>query len=142
MNYKQGLFTPAHPEKYKGRVNAIIYRSGWEKRCMMFFDQNPSVLEWSSEEIIISYICGTDNRKHNYYPDFLIKVLDKTGVVKTYLLEIKPESQCKTPRKNSKHYLNEALTYIKNQSKWKYAKAYAEARKWEFLVLTEKMLGI
>ena len=109
---------------------------------MMFFDQNPSVLEWSSEETIISYICGTDNKQHRYFPDFLIKVLDKHGTIKTYLLEIKPESQCKTPRKNSKHYLNEALTYIKNQSKWKYARAYAEARGWEFLVLTEKNLGI
>lgn len=142
MNYKQGLFTPTHPEKYKGRVDSIIYRSGWEKRFQHWADSNQSVIEWSSEEIVIPYICGTDGKKHNYYPDFLMKIVDKNGVIKTYLVEIKPLNQCNPPRKNSKRYLNEALTYIKNSAKWKYARVYAEARGWEFIVLTEKDLGI
>lgn len=142
MNYKQGYFTPAHPEKYKGRVNAIIYRSGWELRFMKWCDSTPSVIEWSSEELVINYIFSYDRTPHRYFPDFKIKIIDKNGVIKTYIVEVKPLAQTKPPRKNSKNYLNESLTFIKNNDKWRYAREYCESRGYIFMVLTEKSLGI
>lgn len=142
MNYKQGYFTPAHPEKYKGQKNNIIYRSSWEKRFFVFLDSNPSVISWSSEEIVINYICGTDKKIHRYFPDVLAEIMDKNGVIRKYLIEIKPRKETIPPRKNSKNYLNESLTFIKNSSKWNYAREYCKSRNMIFMILTEKDLGI
>lgn len=140
--FHQGVFKPTHPEKYKGKYTDIVYRSSWEKRYMIWCDTNPSILEWSSEEIIIPYQCGTDNKVHRYYPDFVMKVQTKTNQVKIYMVEIKPRSQRLPPTKRNKNYLTESLIFIKNQSKWKYAKKYCEVRGWEFIVLDEYDLGI
>ena len=63
----------------------------------------------------------------------------------TYLVEIKPEEQTKAPifpGKRTKRYLTESFYFIKNQAKWKAAKSYAQDRGWEFIILTEKHLGI
>ena len=46
------------------------------------------------------------------------------------------------PKRQSQKYKTAMKTYIVNQSKWKAAKKYAEKRAWEFLVITEKHLGI
>ena len=54
MSYK-GRFKPKHYKKYKGDPTKVIYRSMWELRFMKYCDKNPSILEWSSEEIIIPY---------------------------------------------------------------------------------------
>lgn len=142
MKYHQGIFTPIHPEKYKGRKDEIVYRSGWEKRFMVWCDSNPSILEWSSEEIQVPYLCGTDNKLHRYFPDFLITVRAKDGSTKTYMVEVKPRAQRLPPSKKSKNYLNEALTFIKNKSKWTYAKEYCRTRGWKFMVIDETDLGI
>ena len=54
QKYK-GKFTPTNPSKYIGDSNNIIYRSMWERRCMKYFDGNPSILQWASEEVVIPY---------------------------------------------------------------------------------------
>ena len=41
----KGKFTPDNPSKYMGDVENIIYRSGWERRAMKYFDVNPGVLK-------------------------------------------------------------------------------------------------
>ena len=51
MAYK-GKFRPKNPQKYRGDPTKIIYRSLWERNCMRYFDENPNVLKWSSEEVI------------------------------------------------------------------------------------------
>ena len=66
-----GIYKPLNPQKYKGNVNNVIYRSSWEKRFMIYCDKNRAVVEWGSEEIAISYR-SIDNRPHRYYPDFYI----------------------------------------------------------------------
>ena len=43
QKYK-GKFTPQNPSKYIGDNTNIIYRSMWERRCMKYFDINPSVI--------------------------------------------------------------------------------------------------
>ena len=73
QKYK-GTYTPEHPAKYTGDSTNIIYRSMWERRCMKYFDVNPSVLQWSSEEVVIPYYDSMSKKVRRYFPDFLIKV--------------------------------------------------------------------
>lgn len=144
-NYKQGKWFPKNPFKYKGDVNNIIYRSSWEKRFLIWCDLNPSVVEYASEEIVIPYLCETDGQWHRYFVDAYIKIKDKDGNIKTFLVEIKPYKETlppKFPGKQTKRYLTEVQTFIKNQSKWKAASRFAKQRDAEFVILTEKELGI
>jgi hypothetical protein len=138
-------WVPQHPEKYIGDVTNIIARSSWEIRFLNWCDANSNVLSYSSEETIIPYRCGTDGKVHKYYMDFRIQIKNKLGIVKTYLIEIKPRCQRlppKYPGKQTKRYLEESMTYIKNQSKWEAATVYAKDRGWEFLIFDEYDLGI
>lgn len=144
-NYIQNYFKPRNPHKYRGDVNNIIYRSSWELRAFHWADLNPSVVEWASEEIVIPYICETDNRPHRYFIDMYLKIKDKDGNIKTFLVEIKPSSQTQPPKfpgKQTKRYIEEVQTFVKNQSKWRAAKKFAQKNGAEFVILTEKELGI
>ena len=143
--YHKRKYTPLHPEKYIGDPTNIVMRSSWETKFALWCDHNPAVMQWVSEEIVIPYICPTDNRAHRYFVDFVIKVKDRSGAIKTYLVEIKPDAQTKPPTKGSrstKKYLTEVMTYGKNQAKWAAATKYAQLRGWEFKVLTEYDLGL
>ena len=76
---------------------------------------------------------------HRYFMD--VKVKFKNG--KTVLIEIKPEIQTqppKQPKRKSKKYLKEVMTYVKNTSKWEQAEIYCQQRGWEFKIFTEKTL--
>lgn len=144
-NYNQGRYIPINPQKYRGDVQNIIFRSGWEKRFFLWADTNPSVVEWSSEEVVIPYLCETDGQYHRYFVDAHIKIRDVTGKISVFLVEIKPEVQTKPPvypGKQTKRYLTEVETFVKNQSKWKAARNYAKERGVNFVILTEKELGI
>ena len=144
MAYK-GKYQPSHPRKYKGDPTNITFRSLWERKFMVYCDKNANVLEWASEEIVIPYISPVDNRQHRYFPDFYMKLKESNGVVKKYIVEIKPLKQCSPPQKpkrQTKGYLREAFEYAKNQSKWKRAREYCADRQWEFKVVTEKELGV
>lgn len=141
--YRQGIFIPTHPEKYVGE-SEIRYRSSWELRVCKWFDSHPAVLFWSSESMVVPYLSPLDNKMHRYYVDFVAKMKSRDGSVKTYAIEIKPESQCKPPRntKNRTRMLTETSTYLVNQAKWKTAKELCARNGIEFIVLTEKDLGI
>ena len=143
--YYQGKYTPKNPSKYRGDPTIIIYRSSWELKFMNWCDQNPSVIEWVSEETIIPYICPTDNRPHRYFVDFKIKIKNKDNQIKTYLVEIKPDAQTRPPskpKKNTKRYIQEVMTWGKNEAKWKAATTYCKDRGYEFIIITENELGI
>jgi hypothetical protein len=62
----------------------------------------------------------------------------------TYVIEVKPEYQTKQPvkRKKTQKFINESVTYIINQSKWKAATEFCKDHGWEFKILTEIDLGI
>ena len=92
MAYK-GLFIPKNPQKYRGDHTNIIYRSSWECKVMSWLDNNDNILSWASEELIVPYISPVDNRKHRYFPDFIVKARTKDGTVKTMMLEVKPKYQ-------------------------------------------------
>jgi hypothetical protein len=144
-NYKQGIYVPKNPSKYRGNASNIVYRSSWELRVFKWMDDNPSVLEWASEECVIPYKSPVDLKLHRYFPDIWAKIKGIDGRTKTYLLEIKPEAQANEPKikkRITKQYISEVCTYAINQAKWKAAREYCMDRKWEFKVLTEKDLGL
>ena len=144
MSYK-GKYYPSYPRKYKGDPTNIIYRSLWERKFMVYCDKNESILEWASEEIAIPYRSPIDNRVHRYFPDFYMKVKERGGKVKRYVIEVKPAKQTKPPvkpKRQTKGYIREAYEYAKNQAKWKMAREFCADRQWEFKVVTEKELGI
>ena len=144
MSYK-GKYYPSYPRKYKGDPTNIIYRSLWERKFMVYCDKNESILEWASEEISIPYRSPIDNRVHRYFPDFYMKVKERGGRVKRYVIEVKPAKQTKPPvkpKRQTKGYIREAYEYAKNQAKWKMAREFCADRQWEFKVVTEKELGI
>ena len=141
--YKQGKFFPRNPEKYKGDINNIIYRSSWELRFLEWCDMNPSVIAYHSEETVIPYICETDGRMHRYFVDMRIAIRDRNGNIGHFLIEIKPYAQTlppKYPGKQTPRYLEAVETFVKNKSKWKAAESYAKERNMKFLVLTENDL--
>lgn len=141
-SYK-GKYSPKFPDKYNGNPVNIIYRSLWERKFMSYCDLNENVLEWESEEKFIPYRSPIDNRIHRYYPDFLIKVKTNEGVIKKYMIEIKPKKQTvppPKPQRQTKRYISEVYEYAKNQSKWEAAKEWCADRGYEFKVLTEDNL--
>ena len=112
---------------------------------MVYCDKNESILEWASEEISIPYRSPIDNRVHRYFPDFYMKVKERGGNVKRYVIEVKPAKQTKPPvkpKRQTKGYIRGAYEYAKNQAKWKMAREFCADRQWEFKVVTEKELGI
>ena len=138
-------YKPSYPEKYQGNPNNIICRSSWERKFCRWCDLNKSIVSWASEEFSIPYVSPVDNRVHRYYPDYLIKVKESTGKVKTYVIEVKPKKQTappKKPKRQTKGYLYEMKTYAVNQAKWKAAVEFCEDRRIEFKIITEQELGI
>jgi hypothetical protein len=144
MSYK-GKYQPSYPKKYKGDPTNIIYRSLWERKFMVYCDNNQNILEWGSEEIVVPYRSPLDNRYHRYFPDFYIKVRESSGKIKKMIIEIKPQRQCVEPKvqkRKTKAYIYEVVEYAKNQAKWKAAEEWCLDRGYEFKVLTENELGI
>jgi hypothetical protein len=136
----KGKFRPKNIEKYRGDSTKIVYRSLWERNAFRWADENPKIIRWSSEEDVIPYVCATDRKIHRYFIDLYLEF--ENGA--KYMIEIKPESQTKPPRprgnRKTSKFLNECLTYAKNESKWNAARQYCESRGIEFEVWTEKSL--
>lgn len=157
---KQGYFNPKYPNKCiltEGSLDnkGNFYRSGWERKFMQWADLNPNVVSWSSEPFSIKYwsavkeaqvlASGRMYKGSNYYIDFYIK----TSNDEEFLVEVKPRKECQPPvppRKKTEKSLatyNKALmTYEINQSKWKYARAFAEEKGVKFIIITEDDLGV
>ena len=143
--FMQGRFKPKNPGKYGGDPSNIVYRSSWELKLMMWLDNNPDVIKYSSEEIIVKYVSPIDGRVHRYFPDFVAKIRDMNGKVKTIMIEVKPEKETVPPKKKktiTKQYINEVATWGVNSAKWAAAEEYCKDRGWEFYKMTEKHLGI
>jgi len=136
----QGRFIPKNPQKYRGSLTNIIYRSSYELKFMNWCDMNESVLEWGSEEIAIPYRSPLDNRMHRYFPDFYMKIGSKK-----YLIEIKPyrfTQEPNIPKRKTKRFITEVKQWGVNLAKWEAAKEACLDNGWEFKIITEKELGI
>ena len=126
-------------KKYVGDPSKVIARSTWERAAFIWCESNPSVLKWSSETLAIPYICATDKKPHKYIMDLLIWWRD--GSIS--IIEIKPKSQVERPiwpGRKTKKYMTEALMYVKNQSKWKAAKQFAEKKGYRFEIWTQDVM--
>lgn len=149
----QGIYKPQNPKKYRGNVHNITYRSGWELSFMRWADTNASVVEWSSEEIVIPYRTVLDeaaDRKngkktptwHRYYVDFFVKIKTKGGLFERILVEVKPYHETIPPviteGTSKKSALYKQKTWIVNQAKWRAASEWAHDRGMKFKVITEK----
>ena len=144
MAYK-GRYKPLNPKKYVGNSSQVIYRSLWERKLMVYCDNNNAVLEWGSEEVIIPYRSPWDGRIHRYFPDFYMKVRQSSGAIKKFIVEVKPKYQTKPPVKNpklkTKKWYKEGQNWGVNSAKWKSATEYCKDQNMEFKILTEDHLN-
>jgi len=139
--YRQGIFTPKNKDKFIGSY--ANYRSGLELKFMRFCDNNPNVVRWGSENVIVPYISPLDGRVHKYYVDNFV-IIKENGILKNYLIEIKPSKQTQPPKTNYKkkeHLIYEQSAWIINSAKWAAARELCKKRGFEFLILTEKHLN-
>lgn len=140
---KQGLYKPKHPEKYNGDVTKIRFMSSWELNFHRFLDNNPNILEWSSEGIKIPYLKPTTGRVHVYLPDYWIKYVTTQGELVEEIIEVKPDKETRAPRnvgKNKKTQLYEQITWAINDAKWKAAELFCKKKGIKFRIITEKHL--
>lgn len=157
----KGTYKPKNIKKYRGDINNIRYLSLWELKSFKWCDNNPRVLKWSSEEIVIPYRCDTDGKMHRYYMDLWVKMDSKSvNGFDELLIEVKPHKQhCQKcferkacpcglkntsykKRRRTKSFLYEERQWVKNQSKWRATKKWAKAHKMEFFILDEFGLGM
>lgn len=142
----EGKFKPKYPNKYKGDVNNIIYRSSYELKYMMLLDHDKNVINWGSETIIIPYRSPKDNKIHRYFMDFIVTRINSNGKKETVLIEIKPYKQTIPPKKpksnKNKKFLLDSITYAINKAKWIAAEEFVADRGWKFEILTEVELKI
>lgn len=144
--FRTGKFIPRNPEKYRGNVDRITYRSSWELKCFEFLDNNRNILEWGSEILVIPYVKPDNIRAgrpivSRYFPDLWVKTRKEDGSIIEEVIEIKPMRQA-TPsqRKTEKARLRENQTYELNVAKWRAAKKWCEERGMIFRILTEQTL--
>lgn len=138
---RKGRYRVENPEKYRGDPTNVWYRSSWELKVMRRFDRDPNVAAWGSEEVVIPYRDKASGRLRRYFPDFTMKRTDG----KKFLIEVKPEKETRPPTrqgKTEKRFITECLTYAKNSSKWTAARKWCEDHGYEFVLITERQLGI
>ncbi|ALP47127.1 head completion protein [Vibrio phage phi-Grn1] len=145
-----GKFVPSNKSKYKGNYQKIEYRSSWELSFMRWCDNNPHVVRWNSEEIVIPYVSSADGgKKRRYFMDFFVELSDG----RKFIFEIKPHKETMPPEKPKrltekakKRLLKEVYTFQVNQDKWTAAIKFAKQKGWIFKVLTEhglrKLIGL
>ena len=144
-NVYKGRYRVSNPAKYTGNPTNVIYRSFWEFKFMKYCDNNPSVLEWGSEEVVIPYLSPVDGKVHRYFVDFYMKIQESSGRIKKYLIEIKPlkfTQPPEIPKRRTRQFIQEVYTWGVNQAKRKAAQNFCEDRGWKFEIITEKELGL
>jgi hypothetical protein len=143
--YNQGKFHPKNIHKYKGSL-PIIYRSGLELKAFRWMDNNPNIISWGSESVIIPYNSPIDLEKkvHRYFVDLVAHLKSKDGTIKKLLIEVKPHKQTSapthSPRKGKKTVLYEQTQFLINSAKWEAARAWCSKNDYTFIILTEKHL--
>lgn len=150
MTTYKGFYSPMNPAKYIGDITKIRFLSNWERMFMVNLDRNNNVIGWNSEDVIIPYICGTDGKPHRYLVDFYVVYRSSVSqVVNKHLIEIKPYKETIPPiapkrltKKSELNYQKANMTWVKNQSKWKYAREYCSKYNMSFSIYSEYELGI
>lgn len=158
QKYHQGLYVPQNMDKLIKANNegGVYYRSGLEKKMMIYLDLNDKIARWCSEYIKIPYEKTEwssvrkdfETTQHTYYPDFYYELQRPDGTLSKVVAEVKPYSETVEPiireNMNSKQIRNleySLKTYNKNLQKWKYMIEYCQRKGFEFIIITEKQLG-
>jgi len=144
-NVKKSIYVPINKHKYVGKnIDNIVCRSSLERKFCIIADNSKSIIQWSSECVVIPYFRSYENKKPRFYVmDFWIKKELPGGIVKEYLIEIKPSSFLhppKIPKRKTKRYADLVMNYSINVSKWKRAIEYCKEKNMEFSILTEQHL--
>ena len=134
--YAQVKFQPQFPEKYVGNKTPT-YRSSWEFVFMQFCDNNPSILQWASEAVHISYRNPLTGKNTIYVPDFLIMYNDANGGNHAEVIEVKPKKE--TTLEGAKNIRDQAAAIL-NMAKWAAARQWCAAHGMTFRVVTEDMI--
>ena len=130
----KGMYKPLNPSKYLGNPTKIRFLSAWELRVMEFFDKNPAILQWGSEEIKIPYYNPVKKAAATYIPDFIVKYKDSSGNIQTEVIEVKPSKEA-TIRKKMSNY--DKVMLVINTAKWQACGAMCAKANIKFRVLTE-----
>jgi hypothetical protein len=142
-NFVQGIYKPKNPKKYIGAVP--VYRSMMELKAFRYLDNNPNVLSWSSESVVVPYVSPADGNIHRYFVDLVAKLQSKDGTIKKLLIEVKPERQTKPPvesaKKKQKTLIYEKYHWAINQAKWDAARKWCEKKGYTFIILNENHLN-
>ena len=137
-----GQYIPKNPNKYVGQY-PIVVRSTWERKFCQWLDVNFTVLEWSSENIVVPYYDPVRMKYRRYFPDFWMKIKNKDDTIDKYIVEIKPLSECAPPkkgRKTAKTLRLQEATYLTNQAKFRAADGYCQKMGYKFKIMTEREL--
>lgn len=140
--FKQGYYTVINQNKYIGKY-PIIYRSSWERKFCRWCDLNENILSWASEPFSVKYFSVLDNKYHNYFPDFYIKMKEGDTLTE-YVVELKPKAQLQRPNepkkktKKSIENFNFLLeSYVKNLCKTDALQKMADKFNYKVMILTE-----
>lgn len=160
--YHQGNFIPTNKDKvFKLNVEGGLYfRSGLEKKMMIWLDHNENILIWGCENLEIPYqMTHFENgdmkiKNHRYYPDFYYRMRKADGTIKDIVVEVKPqkeyemvlllnEGKLSVPEsglkklKNFEYSLKEAY---RNKSKWETMINWCNKKGYDFIIITEDHL--
>jgi len=135
--YKTCIIDPKSCKKYANscKNEPIICRSGLEQQFVMYCENNPKIVKWASEPIKIPYYSRLDQKKCNYYPDYIFENTKGNKVI----VEVKPENQTVKPDATDNLWLKQQ--WIKNTDKWTAAKQFAEENNMKFIIVTEKFFN-
>lgn len=156
--YHQGLFTPTNKDKVikLNSQGGLYYRSGLEQKMMIYLDNNSKIVNWGAEHLKIPYTKTewvSENQEyktteHTYYPDFYYELRREDGTTSKVVAEVKPYSETIDPvlkpnpsAKQLKNFEYSLKMYNKNLSKWSYMIEYCKRKGFEFIIITEKVLG-
>lgn len=112
---------------------------------MIYLDDHPHVLQWSSEEFSIPYRSPIDGKVHRYFPDFWVKKKLNEAKTEILVIEVKPRAQTIQPvvqKKINRRYLTEVKTWGINSAKWTAAEEFCKDKNWKFVIFDEYSLGI
>lgn len=131
--YSQGVYQVINEEKYVGKKRPF-FRSSWEDVFCRFCDNNPAVLQWSSESIHIPYVNPFTGKKTIYVPDFLVVYQDAKGKKHGEVIEIKPLKEVSMDTARSQR---DKAAVALNHAKWTAARAWCKSQGLRFRIVTE-----
>lgn len=158
-NYNQGNFIPVNKDKVI-KLNAqggIYYRSGWEKKIMVWLDNSDYIIMWGAECLTIPYQMTHFNsgdllvKSHRYYPDFYYEIKATDGSIKKVVAEVKPQKEYQmvidlmngnmkvpaTGLKKLRGFEYDLKMAHKNKSKWETMIEWCNKKGYEFTIITE-----